>query len=79
MHLAAEQREIQTCGGKGCKTCRNMIEKDALSINGKVVKLAKNVSCTSSDVIYIQLCEHCTSENAYVGQTAQNFFDMKYK
>ena len=39
------------------------------------MKLAKNVSCKSSDVIYIQLCEHCTSGNAYVGQTAKKFSD----
>ena len=56
-----------------------MIEEYTLSINGEVMKLTKNNPCKLSDMIYIQLCEHCTSENAYVGQTAQNFFDMKYK
>ena len=52
-----------------------MIDQDALSINDEVVKLAKNVWCKSSDVIYLQICEKCESENSYVGQTSQKFSD----
>ena len=29
----------------------------------------------SSDVIYLQICEKCESENSYVGQTSQKFSD----
>ena len=43
-----------------------MIEEYTLSINGEVVRLAKNNPCKLSDVIYIQLRERCTSKKIHL-------------
>ena len=47
----------------------------SVMVNGQDVKLANNVSCKSSDVIYIHICQGCETENVYVGQTSQKFAD----
>ena len=65
----------QKCGASGCLTCPSMLDQPKLDVNGVSLRLAKNVTCKSSDVIYVHKCGSCTSENVYVGQTSQKFAD----
>ncbi len=75
MCIPAEYSTSQKCGSKGCLTCPTMLDQPTLDINGISLRLAQNVSCRSSDVIYVHKCGSCTSENVYVGQTSQKFSD----
>ena len=52
-----------------------MLDGTELIVNGETVKLARNVTCKTSDVIYAQICQGCDSENVYIGQTSQKFSD----
>ena len=63
----------QKCMGKGCKTCPQMLNMSEIEINNVKVKLPKNVSCKTKNVVYIHLCNCCNSENCYGGQTSNKF------
>jgi hypothetical protein len=73
--LCIPEREFehQKCMGKGCKTCPQMLNVSELEINDVKLKLPKNVSCKTNNVIYIHLCNVCNSENCYGGQTSNQF------
>ena len=73
--LCIPEREFehQRCMGKGCKTCPQMLTVSEVEINN-VLKLPKNVSCKTNDVVYIHLCNVCNNnENCYGGQTSNQF------
>ena len=71
--IPEREYEHQKCMGKGCKTCPQMLKVPDLEVNSVKLKLPKNVSCKSNNVIYIHLCNVCNSENCYGGQTSNKF------
>ena len=63
------------CGRWGCKCCRTMSCKLAISStwNHKSFNTAQHSNCDSNCVIYLLECQKCTRRNQYVGQTQRTF------
>ena len=59
------------CKRPKCKTCNILIEaKNHINIYGKKLIFNANMSCITSNVIYILFCNGCTE--IYVGETSIN-------
>ena len=61
----------QKCGDSRCKTCPLMITKNSVTINDKELPIPQNLNCKSKECIYLCICNRCSQNNAYFGQTVQ--------
>jgi len=61
----------QKCGDKRCKICALMITTNSVIVNNKEVLIPSNLNCKTKKCIYLCICNKCTENNAYFGQTIQ--------
>ena len=60
---------IKPCNNARCRTCPNILPYSAIhSSLGKHFHLPKNITCSSTNIIYAIVCKKCTK--TYVGQTS---------
>ena len=64
--LGSKRGSAKKCGGPGCKTCALLMEENAISINGKKVKLSEG-NCKVYNLCYLALCRICNKP--YTGRT----------
>ena len=63
----------QKCGHERCKICPMIITENSININNKKISIPQNVNCKTKDVIYLCICKKCKENNAYFGQTVQEY------
>jgi hypothetical protein len=62
------QAEVKQCNDKRCKTCQHLIEGSTIQIGNNVVKINKNMTCNSTNLIYFLKCNGCLNA-FYIGET----------
>ena len=67
--------ESQQCNGRGCRQCPQVFDKDDLMINGKYLRIPRNLNCKSENVIYMWVCKLCYEKEVYFGRTTQECHD----
>ena len=61
----------QKCGDIRCKTCPLMMTSNSIIVNNKEIEIPNNLNCKTKNCIYLCICDKCTENNAYFGQTVQ--------
>ena len=71
MNKSAVSYNVTKCNGRRCSHCLTINESDCFtsSTTSCVHKIRQNLSCISTDVIYLITCKKCEAQ--YVGQTHQ--------
>ena len=55
------------CNDPRCGTCEHLIEGSTFKINSKEFTVKSNMTCSSTNIIYVLKCTNC--EDFYIGQS----------
>ena len=62
------QPKVTKCNKPRCGTCSYIIEGHEIECNGHTIFVKNDITCTSSNVIYLIMCDGCPS--SYIGQAS---------